>query len=233
MKKYLLLTLFFIGFFTSADNIVVNGTRFIYPESEKEITIQISNLADRPAIAQIWLDTGDSTVLPENITTPFQITPPISRVNAKGGQTLRIKLIDKAGIATDRETLWWLNILDIPPVNKEAMKDGKNVLQLAIRSRFKLFYRPTGLGNRDNVTEQLTFSAKDNAIEINNKSPFHITVTAITLSDKKQLIKKSFMLLPKDRTEIPVNRSVKRGDKLFISNINDYGSDLTFNATLE
>lgn len=142
-------------------------------------------------------------------------------------------MIDKTGIATDREALWWLNILDIPPINKEAVNDGKNLLQLAIRSRFKLFYRPTGLGNRDLATEQLTFTAKGNSLEINNKSPFHITVTAITLSDKKQLIKKSVMLLPKNLTEIPLNKSVKRGDKLFISNINDYGSDLTFNATLE
>ena len=113
------------------------------------------------------------------------------------------------------------------------MNDGKNLLQLAIRSRFKLFYRPAGLGNRDLATEQLTFTAKGNSLEINNASPFHFTVTAITLSDKKQLIQKSVMLLPKNRTEIPLNKSVKRGDKLFISNINDYGSDLTFNATLE
>ncbi|WP_176213436.1 fimbria/pilus periplasmic chaperone, partial [Klebsiella quasivariicola] len=27
--------------------------------------------------------------------------------------------------------------------------EGQNVLQLAIRSRFKFIYRPAGLGNRD------------------------------------------------------------------------------------
>jgi chaperone protein EcpD len=32
------------------------------------------------------------------------------------GQTLRIKLGSSAGLAKDKETLWWLNLLEIPPV---------------------------------------------------------------------------------------------------------------------
>ncbi|MBB9228921.1 fimbria/pilus periplasmic chaperone, partial [Escherichia coli] len=62
---------------------IVNGTRFIYPGNEKEITVQLSNTADRPALAQAWLDNGNADATPDTITTPFIITPPISRVDAK------------------------------------------------------------------------------------------------------------------------------------------------------
>nr|WP_256680451.1 hypothetical protein [Morganella morganii] len=64
---------------------------------------------------------------------------------------------------------------------------------------------------------------------MNNNSPYHITITEITLADKKQILHKSFMLQPKSRSEI----AVKRGDRLIISNINDYGGNVTFTATAE
>ncbi len=70
---------------------------------KKEITVQLSNNADRPALAQAWLDNGDADATPDTITTPFIITPPISRVDAKSGQTLRIKLGSSAGLAKDKE----------------------------------------------------------------------------------------------------------------------------------
>ena len=111
MKRIALFFCFIFSFAAHANNIIVNGTRFIYPGNEKEITVQLSNNADRPALAQAWLDNGDADATPDTITTPFIITPPISRVDAKSGQTLRIKLGSSAGLAKDKETLWWLNLL--------------------------------------------------------------------------------------------------------------------------
>jgi P pilus assembly chaperone PapD len=61
--------LFHFSFAAHANNIIVNGTRFIYPGNEKEITVQLSNNADRPALAQAWLDNGDADATPDTITT--------------------------------------------------------------------------------------------------------------------------------------------------------------------
>lgn len=87
MKRIALFFCFIFSFAAHANNIIVNGTRFIYPGNEKEITVQLSNTADRPALAQAWLDNGNADATPDTITTPFIITPPISRVDAKSGQT--------------------------------------------------------------------------------------------------------------------------------------------------
>lgn len=43
----------------------------------------------------------------------------------------------------NREIVFYLNILDIPPYPESTR--GKIVLQLAIKSRVKLFYRPKEL----------------------------------------------------------------------------------------
>lgn len=216
-----------------ANNIIVNGTRFIYPGNEKEITVQLNNTADRPAIAQAWLDTGDASETPDTIKTPFQITPPISRVEAKGGQTLRIKLMDKGNIPQDRESLWWLNILDIPPMAKGKESENQNVLQLAIRSRFKFFYRPTGLGSRELAPEQLIVKSSGKNIIIDNPTPYYITVTKISTDGKSALNEKTVLLEPKNQATVELKQAVRTGSNIVINNINDYGSDIAVKTTVK
>lgn len=41
-----------------------------------------------------------------------------------------------SGLPTNRETVYWINVQEIPPSAKQ-----ENVLQIAIRTRVKLFYR--------------------------------------------------------------------------------------------
>ncbi|WP_275074788.1 fimbrial biogenesis chaperone [Providencia rettgeri] len=233
MKAIVFIFCFIFSMHSFANNIIVNGTRFIYPGNEKEITVQLNNTADRPAIAQAWLDTGDASETPDTIKTPFQITPPISRVEAKGGQTLRIKLIDKGSIPQDRESLWWLNILDIPPVAKGKDGDNQNVLQLAIRSRFKFFYRPTGLGSRELAPEQLVIKSSGKNIIIDNPTPYYITVTKISTDGESGLNDKTVLLEPKSQTTVELIQAVRSGSNIVINNINDYGSDIAVKTTVK
>lgn len=226
MKVIVFIFSFIFSLHSFANNIIVNGTRFIFPGNEKEITVQLNNMATRPAIAQAWLDTGDASETPDKIKTPFQIIPPISRIEAKGGQALRIKLMDKYNLAQDRESLWWLNILDIPPTAKGKENGNQNVLQLAIRSRFKLFYRPSGLNSRELAPEDLVIKGNGKNIIIDNPTPYFITVTKISTVDKVELNEKTILLEPKSKTTIESKHNVKQGDKILINNINDYGSDI-------
>lgn len=225
MKIFIFLFSLFYSCGLFANNIIVNGTRFLYPGNEKEITIQMTNTADRPAIAQSWLDNGDPDETPDTIKTPFQITPPIVRVEAKGGQVLRIKLMNKTGLPTDKESLWWLNILDIPAMSKKEGKN-ENVLQLAIRSRFKFIYRPAGIGNPQSVINNIIFVAKGRQLTLENKSPFYVTITKIAIDEKTTLNSKTVMLAPFSTETILLKKEVGAGSKLIINNLNDYGANV-------
>ncbi|MDH2368228.1 MULTISPECIES: fimbrial biogenesis chaperone [Providencia] len=231
MKAIVLACCFIFSINSFANNIIVNGTRFIYPGDEKEITVQLSNTAERPAVAQAWLDTGNASETPDTIKTPFQITPPVSRVEAKGGQNLRIKLMGKGQIPQDRESLWWLNILDIPPTVKGKDGEMQNVLQLAIRSRFKFFYRPVGLGSRELAPEQLVIKTNGKNIVIENPTPFYITVTKISTDGKVGLTDKTVLIEPKNQTLVELKQAIKSGSKVVVNNINDYGSDVAVTLT--
>lgn len=207
-----------------ADNIIVNGTRFIYPANAPEITIQMTNTGSAPSLAQIWLDEGDPDVPPEKISTPFIISPPIARVDAKNGQSIRIKKQELQTISiNDRESLWWLNILDVPAIDKNEYKKDAGMLNMAIRSRFKFIWRPEGLGNRADAENKLELRSARNKITVLNPSPFFITIVDIKTALGSGLLEESEMVAPKSQMEFKVKENVSHGQNLVVQSINDYG----------
>lgn len=64
--------------------VYIYGTRVIYPEQKKEITVQLMNEGNRSALVQSWIDDGDTSQPPEKIHVPFVLTPPVAHV--KGGK---------------------------------------------------------------------------------------------------------------------------------------------------
>ena len=59
-------------------------------------------------------------------------------------------------------------------------------MQTAVRSRFKLFYRPTGLtGNPDDAYQALRWSRNKNNVVVNNPTPYYITLYQLSLGGKR------------------------------------------------
>lgn len=126
----------FSTFNTCAD-IVISGTRVIYPQSAKDVTVKMENRGTKPLLVQSWLDDGRDTVNPQELKLPFIVTPPVSRIDPSKGQTVRITWTQQP-LAQDRESLFWFNVLEVPPKAKDG--DSQNVLQLAFRTRIKMFF---------------------------------------------------------------------------------------------
>lgn len=96
--------------------IVLHGTRVVYPSNAREITLQLSNNGTAPSLVQAWIDDGNAKSTPDEANVPFIITPPISRVEATKGQTLRITALPNSSqLSQQQESIFWLNVLDIPP----------------------------------------------------------------------------------------------------------------------
>ena len=96
--------------FSAQANVVIIGTRVIYPQDQKNIIVKLENNGKNAALVQAWLDTGDQNADPKNIKTPFIITPPVSRVEAKSGQSLRITYTGSQSLPQDRESLYYFNL---------------------------------------------------------------------------------------------------------------------------
>ncbi|MCS4230544.1 chaperone protein EcpD [Stenotrophomonas maltophilia] len=161
--------------------VVIAGTRLVFPAQESEVTLGLNNDAQRPALVQVWIDDGDQDTPPEEAKAPFVMTPPLLRMDAGTQQAVRIRFTGPAQ-RVDRESLYWVNVLDIPPSSGEQDK-----LELAFRSRIKLFYRPAGLpGEADGAHRQLRWSLQQRAdglaVQVDNPTPWHVSFAAISLT---------------------------------------------------
>jgi len=228
---------------TSANaNVIIAGTRVVFSANEGEVTLRLTNDNTTPALIEAWIDAGDPHSTPDKVTTPFLITPPLFRMEPHKDQSLRIIFsAGKQPLPTDRESLFWLNVLEIPPKPTGQEFVGKNYLQLAIRSRLKLFYRPANLpGDANKTGSELTFKAtaadKGYALVVHNPTPYFVTISQLTLSSGGQSIKvDGDMVAPMGDMTIAVpglTHAPSAGSEVQFDIINDYGAPAPFKSTI-
>lgn len=212
-------TLFLSVAFTSPvlAGIVITGTRVVYPAGEREVTVKIDNRGNQPVLAQSWIDDGNANATPETAQAPFSISPPVNRINAGKGQTLRLMYTGDS-LPNDKESVFWLNVLEVPPMNKEK----KNQLEMAFRSRIKIFYRPSGLtGNANLAGQSVSWKKVKDGVMGTNPTPYYVSLANIA-EDKegKKPIANGGMLPPGGKVFFPTNKILST---IYPSYINDFG----------
>ena len=205
--------------------VVVSGTRVVYDANKQEVMVKLTNKGSKAVLVQSWIDDGDPKAVPSEIQVPFILTPPINRINAEKGQTLRISYTGEA-LPKDKESVFWLNVLEVPAKNKEL--EGENYLQMAFRTRIKLFFRPENLkGNANLAIEEVQWKKKDNSISAYNPTPFHISLQGFNLVNGKQVHNiEGVMIAPfstHDFSDIDAKYMAK-GTEYFANYIDDYGA---------
>jgi P pilus assembly protein, chaperone PapD len=211
------------GFTHALAGIILERNRIIFLPEDKDVTLTIRSKDHRPLLIQSWIDTGDMHVAPDAIRTPFLILPPITRLNPDKSAGLRIILTDKAALPQDRESVFWLNVLEIPPLEKPE-KNNNGIIQNVFRTRIKVFYRPEDVAKEDKE-KNVCWNTEMNNVVIHNNSPFFISVLGVVTSDGNRI-------LSQDNTEMiypfSENRSlVKRGtamDSLVLDYLDDIGN---------
>lgn len=221
MKKLIFLLIILILPSTVLANIIINGTRVIYHEGTDSVNIQLTNNGDLASLVQSWIDDGDINSTPEDANSPFYLYPPIVKIAGRQGQTLKIKNTDKTS-SGNIEQVYYLNILDIPE-NAEALK-GKSYLQLAMKTRIKIFYRPEGLtDNPERINEKVTYQLNGNKVLVKNNSQYHFTIVSISTQETPRLtLTDSEMIPPQSSRELPlINRLIS--NSVVVIYVDDFG----------
>lgn len=147
------------GMNTASANVVIGGTRVVYPANEREITIKLDNAGNEPALVQAWVDSGNADSRADQADAPFLLMPPVARISPQRSQTLRMTYT-RDPLPQDVESVFWLNVLDVPPLPKGA---DNNFMQVAFRSRIKVFFRPEGLkGYAEDTPAAVTWTLVSN-----------------------------------------------------------------------
>ena len=202
----------------------IEGTRLIYFGQDKAASINVINQASREVVVQTWI-TGDDDS--SGGAVPFAATEPLVQLGAGEHHPLRI-LYAGEGLPTDRESLFWLNIMEIP-----LKPEDPDSVQFAIRQRLKLFYRPPALkGGSAEAVQQLVWSSTDgHTLTVRNPSAFHLSLVnvqtdSVTLSDY-------LLLKPHESKTLTAPSALPKGTTLHFTEITDIGLQARHSAALK
>ncbi|WP_059215944.1 fimbria/pilus periplasmic chaperone [Escherichia albertii] len=199
--------------------IVIYGTRIIYPAENKEVMVQLMNQGSRSSLVQAWIDDGDTSLPPEKIQVPFMLTPPVAKVGANSGQQIKIRIMPNR-LPTNKESIFYLNILDIPPNSPED--EGKNALKFAMQNRIKLFYRPVGVASVNKETfKKLRVNNSSNGLVIKNGSANWVTISDVKANSVK-VNYETIMIAPQESRRVDVKNHNANSWQLTI--IDDHGN---------
>jgi len=225
--------------------LMIHGSRVIYYETEKEVSVFFRNNNAYPVLVQAWLDDGDQSAAPGVQQHPFILAPGLDRVEPGKGQTIRILGTGEGDFPRDRESVLYFNLHEIPPAPSDFQG---NYLQVAGRARLKFFYRPPNLPSPPELAhEGLRFALEPpesdgrTRIRVKNASPYHVTITGMRVHRPDQpdsappqvefdinQSRQEGMVAPKDELVLTLegrgNRVIANGMTLTIETKNDYGA---------
>ena len=192
--------------------VIIGGTRVVYDGNKKEASIDVNNPDKTPYLIQSWVETLNGGAE----KAPFIITPPLYRLD--GGQQNIERVVVTGNLPQDKESLYWLNIKAIPSAPK---KD--NTLQIAIKTRIKLIYRPAGLKPQQpqELSHQLTWRRNGNQLQVTNPTSYVINFNEISLGGKK--IENVSYVLPGESMNFTLPAGAN-STSINYKVINDYGA---------
>ncbi|PLV61038.1 molecular chaperone [Erwinia sp. B116] len=163
---------------TEAGGVTIGGTRLIYDGGKKEESLNIINSDKGPFLIQSWAETQNGGTE----KAPFVVTPPLFRLD--GNQQNMLRVVRTGGnLPEDRESLYWLNVKSIPTGSKG---EDANTLQIAVKTRIKLIYRPQGLKDiPENVTKSLTWNQTGNTLTVTNPTAYYMNFQQVKVGGRE------------------------------------------------
>ncbi|MGN7790445.1 fimbrial biogenesis chaperone [Enterobacter sp. 22452] len=158
-------------------------TRIIFNASAKSVAVRLTNQSKTdPYLAQSWIEDKEGKKTREFISP----IPPLLRIEPD--EQAQVRLMAQQNLSrlpADRESLFYYNMREIPPKAEQ-----KNVMQIAMQSRLKLFWRPKAIELKEGQfvpLDKVVISRSSDGLQLKNPSPYYITVGYIGLNGKTLL----------------------------------------------
>jgi len=159
--------------------LLAEGTRVIYPAGSEGRSLMIANTSSWPVLVQTWVDEGEGQ--PTEADTTFVVLPAIFRLEPSAIEHIRI-IHTGAALPEDRESLFWLNLHEVPPTDTDTDADDAR-LTLTFNTQLKVLYRPERIAAPDDLAGKLQFRLEqddgDWCVWVYNPTPWHASLTSL------------------------------------------------------
>jgi P pilus assembly chaperone PapD len=203
--------------------LTINATRVVHTSDARSSSVVVANPSNRPFAVQTWVNTEQDDTL---AAVPLMPAPALFRLDPGKEQMVQINGLPN-DLPQDRESLFFFNVQEIP----QQVSGGENVLNIAVRTRIKLFHRPAQLkGKPEDQLERLawslqTLNGKPHLV-VDNPSPYHYTFNHLRVGTGSQAhdLRAAAMVAPFERQAYPLPAERARPSQVRFAIINDYGA---------
>lgn len=207
----------------------LDRTRIIYNEVDKGANIVVTNTDKKdPFLAQAWIENIEEAKVEE----PLIALPMLQRINAHEAKQVKITTFGNTELLPkDRESMFYLNILGVPPKGK-----AENAVEFVIQSKLRVFFRPKGLElsseEANKLQSKLNISRQGQQLLIENPTAYYVYIKNINSSSAPA--ENSSILLAPFETKMHQLR-LKSFNNVMLGYVNDYGSlqFLSYNCAAE
>ncbi|MFJ5183609.1 molecular chaperone [Pseudomonas fulva] len=195
-QRLLLLVAVLISTLADA-GVTAERTRVIVHEGQRETSLALVNQNAYPVVVQTWIDNGDLAVTPDTASAPIMPLPPMFRLEPQQQRSVRLVTTGQV-LAQDRESLYWLNVYEIPPRPNEVLEEGATRLTITLRTQLKVIYRPQGLSNKAELApSHLIVRVQGRRVQLRNPTPFYISLSHAQIGEgERSIILDAPMLAP-------------------------------------
>lgn len=207
---------------TTEAALTISATRVVHPSDKHSSSVVVANLPGTLCGAGLGKHGGRR----HQHRSAFCRIPTLFRLDPKREQLVKINALPN-NLPTDRESLFYFNVQEIPQVDSAQ----QNVLKIAMRTRIKLFFRPSQVqGVPEQHLDSLQWSlASENGktfLQVHNPTPYHFTFGRLEVgkAGTTEKIDTALMALPMQNQafELKTTRPAE-GLQVRFSTINDYG----------
>ncbi|HHR6132354.1 TPA: fimbrial biogenesis chaperone [Providencia alcalifaciens] len=194
----------------------LGGTRVIFDGANSAGSMTVTNSsASAVWLMRFWVspygeESVDAPPASGDKAMPFAVTPPLYRLDPKTAVQLRVNLLNDT-LPADRESVYYLNNLAIPPKKgeKSYQKAIQSGLQFAVNTRVKLFYRPAAISDIAAVKaapSKLIASVQGNTMTVKNPTPYFITLSQVQVNGQSvDTSAQDTMVAPFGELQFPVS----------------------------
>ncbi|MBT0722616.1 fimbria/pilus periplasmic chaperone [Rosenbergiella collisarenosi] len=212
--------------------VTLTGTRIVFIEGQNEKIVRTSNKGEQPALVQVWVDESNSTVEGIAQEVPFMAIPPLFRMEPGKGQSVRVRYLGQ-DLPKDRESLFWFNLLEVPPRSDEEVTSER--LTLAFKTKIKLFYRPVALTetSADQGNKLQWRQAAKGELTATNPTPYYLSFYSVGVRAEgvtQELASPMLAPFSEQKLVLPSALRNKKITEINFELINDYGNGVNYQA---
>lgn len=203
--------------------LTIDSTRIVHGTDSRNSSVIVANPSNSTFAAQAWVNTEeDDTVTP----VPLIASPALFRLDPGKQQMVQINRLPN-DLPEDRESLFYFNVQEIP----QQLETNANLLNIALRTRIKLFYRPSQVkGVPEQHLDSLQWSLASNNgktfLQVLNPTPYHFTFGRLEVGapGKIEKIDTALMAMPMQTQSFELKTTqASKGLQVQFTTINDYG----------